>query len=157
MAVLFRGMSKSDTKSHKLRKDFSHPTNTHSSLSKQSKNAMMSSIYPSGEQMGSKAKKSWKSLYDGHMASLQTEGLSSSYDQPEITHPDVNFTPCPSNEMSRKALSTSPTKPMSDGTTLGVSSTFYRLMTSMVKQKGGASSSTSLGLTSPLGGSLRYQ
>ena len=34
--VLFRGMSKSETKSHKWRKDFSHPTNTHSSLAKQS-------------------------------------------------------------------------------------------------------------------------
>ena len=49
---------------------------------------------------------------------------------------------------------------MSDGLTLGVSSTFDRLMTSMGKQKGGASSSTrlqpqltssSLGLTPPLG------
>ena len=62
--------------------------------------------------------------------------------------------------MSRKALSTSPTMPMSDGITLGVSSTFDRLMTSLGKQKGGASSSTrlqpqltssSLGLTPPLG------
>ena len=158
--VLFRGMSKSELKSHKWRIDFSQPTNTHSSLAKQSKNAMMSSISPSEEQMGSKAKKSWKSLYDERMASLKTEGLSSSYDHPEITHPDVNFTPCPNNEMSRKALSTSPTRPMSDGITLGVSSTFDRLMTSMGKQKGGASSSTrlqpqltssSLGLTPPLG------
>ena len=121
---------------------------------------MMSSISPGEEQTGSKAKKSWRSFYDERMASLQTEGLSSSYDHPEITHPDVNFTPCPSNEMSRKALSTSPTRPKSDGTTQGVSSTFDRLMTSMGKQKGGASSSTrlqpqltssSLGLTPPLG------
>ena len=158
--VLFRGMSKSQTKSHKWRKDFSHPTNTHFSLAKQSKNAMMSSISPSEEQTGSKAKKSWKSPYDERMASLQTEGLSSSYDHPEITHPDVNFAPSPMNDMSRKALSTSPTRPMSDGITLGVSSTFDRLMTSMGKQKGGASSSTrlqpqltssSLGLTPPLG------
>ena len=58
--------------------------------------------------------------------------------------------------MRRKALSTSPTRPMSDGITVGVSSTFDRLMMSMGKQKGGASSSTrfqpqltscSLGLT----------
>ena len=121
---------------------------------------MMSSISPNEEQTGSKAKKSWKSLYDERMASLQTEGLSSSYDHPEITHPDVNFTPCPGNDMNRKALSTSPTRPMSDGITLGVSSTFDRLITSMGKQKGGASSSTrlqpqvttfSLGLTPPLG------
>ena len=40
---------------------------------------MMSSISPSEEQPGSKAKKSWKSLYDERMASLGTEGLSSSY------------------------------------------------------------------------------
>ena len=66
---------------------------------------MMSSISPSEEQTGSKAKKSWKSLYDERMASLQTEGLSSSYDHPEISHTDVNFTPCPRNDMTRKALS----------------------------------------------------
>ena len=121
---------------------------------------MMSNISPSEEQTGSKAKKSWKSLCDERMESLQTEGLSSSYDHPEITHPDVNFTPCPRNDISRKALSTSPTRPMSDGITLGVSSTFDRLIASIGKQKGGASSSTrlqpqltsfSLGLTPPLG------
>ena len=121
---------------------------------------MMSSISPSEEQTGSKAKKSWKSLYDERMASLQIEGLSSSYDHPEITHPDVDFTPCPRNDMSRKALSTSPTRPMSDGITVGVSSTFDRLMMSMGRQKGGAASSTrlrpqltssSLGLTPALG------
>ena len=49
--VLFRGMSKSET--HKWRKE-------QSSLVKQSKNAMMSSISPSEEQTGWKAKKSWK-------------------------------------------------------------------------------------------------
>ena len=153
-------MSKSETKSPKLRKEHLHPANTHSSLAKQSKNAMMSSISPNEEQTGSKAKKSWKSLYDERMASLQTEGLSSSYDRLEITNPDVNFTPCPRNDMSRKALSASPTRPMSDGITMGASSTFDRLMMSMGKQKGGASSSTrlqpqltssSLGLTQTLG------
>ena len=46
--------------------------------------------------------------------------------------------------MSRKALSTSPTRPMSVGITVGVSSTFDRLMMSIGKQKGGASSSTRL-------------
>ena len=90
------------------------------------------------------------------MASLQTKGLSSSFDHPEITHPDVDFTPCPRNDMSRKALSTWPTRPMSHGITVGASSTFDRLMMSMGKQKGGESSSTrvqpqltsfSLGLT----------
>ena len=137
--VLFRGMSKSETKSHKWRKELLHPATTHSSLAKQSKNAMMSSISPSEEQTGSKAKKSWKSLYDERMASLQTEGLASSYDHPEITHPDVNFTPCPRNDMSRKALSASPIRPMSDGMTTGASSTFDKSMMSMGKQKGGAS------------------
>ena len=81
--VLFRGMSKSETKSHRWRREFSHPANTHSSLAKQSNNAMMSSISPSEEQPGSKAKKSWKSLYDERMASLRTEGLSS--DLPVMT------------------------------------------------------------------------
>ena len=142
-------MSKSETKSHKWRKDFSHsinahPTNTRSSLAKQSKNAMMSRISPSEEQTGSKAKRSWKSLYDEGMAALQTECLPFSYDHPEITHPDMNFTPCPRNDTSRKALSTSLTRPMSDGMTLGIFSTFDRLMTSMGKQKNGASSSTRL-------------
>ena len=56
--VLFRGLSRSETKSHKWRKDSSHPTNTHFSLAKLSKNAMMSSISPSEDQTGSKAKKS---------------------------------------------------------------------------------------------------
>ena len=121
---------------------------------------MMSSISPSEEQTGSKAKKNWKSLYDERMASLRIEGLSASYDHPEITHPDVNFTPCPWNDMSRKASSASPTRPMPDGITMGASSTFDKLMMSMGKQKGGALSSTrlqphltssSLGLTPPLG------
>ena len=151
--MLFRGMSKSETKTHKWRKE-------QSSLVKQSKNAMMSSISPKEEQTGSKAKKSWKSLYDERMTSLRTEGLSFSYDHPEITHLDVVFTPCPRNDMSRKALFTSPTRPTSDGITVGASSTFDRLMMSMGKQKGGASSSTrlqpqltssSLGLTPALG------
>ena len=128
--VLFRRRSKSETKSNKWRKE-------QSSLVKQSKNAIE-------EQMDSKAKKSWTSLYDERMASLQTEGLSSSYDHTEITHPDVDFTPCPRNDMSKKALSTSPTRPMSDEITVGVSSTFGRLMKSMDKKKGSASSGTSL-------------
>ena len=158
--VLFKGMSKSEPKSHRWRGEYSLSASNHSSLAKQSNNAMMSSISPSEEQTGSKAKKSWKSLYDERMASLPTVGLSSSDDYPEITHPDVNFTLCPRNDMSRKASSTSPTRPMSDGITMGASSTFDRLMTSMSKQKGGASSSTrlqpqltssSLGLTPSFG------
>ena len=143
--VLYKGMSKSETKSHRWRRENSHSANTHSSLAKQSNNAMMSSISPSEEQPGSKAKKSWKSLYDERMASLRTEGLSSSYDW---------------NDMSRNASSASPTRPMSDGIMMGASSTFDRLMTSMSKQQGGASSSTrlqpqltssSLGLTPSFG------
>ena len=119
--LLFRGKSESETKSNKWRKKQSSPV-------KQSK----------------KAKRSWKFLYDERMASLQTEGLSSSYDHPEIAHPDVDFTPCPRNDKSRKALSNSPTRPMSDGITVRVSSTFDKLMISMGTQKGGASSSTRL-------------
>ena len=151
--VLFRGMSKSETKGNKWRKE-------QSSLVKQSKKAMMSSISPSEEQTRSKAKKNWKSLYDERMASIQTEDLSSSYNHPEITHPDVNFTPCPRNNLSRKTLSASPTRPMSDRITMGASSTFDRLKMSMGNRKGGASSSTrlqpqltssSLGLTPTLG------
>ena len=142
--VLFKGMSKSETKSHRWRGEYSHSASTHSSLAKQSNNAMMSSISPSEEQPGSKANKSWKSLYDERMASLPTVGLTSSYDYPETSHPDVNFTPCPRNDKNGKALSATPTRPMSDGITMGASSTFDRLMTSMSKQKGGASSSTRL-------------
>ena len=122
--VLFREMSKSETKTHKWRKELS-------SLVKQSKNAMMSSICPSEEQTGSKAKKSRKSLYDDRMASLRTEGLSTSFDHPEITHPDEDFTPCPSIDMRRKALSTSPTRPMSDGITIGATSTFDKQVSTL--------------------------
>ena len=156
--MLFRVISKSETKTHKWRKE-------QSSLVKQSKNAMMSSISPSEEQTRSKVKKSWKSLYDERMVSLQTEGLSSSYDHPGITHPDVDFTPCPRNNLSRKALLTSPTRPMYDRIAKGVSSTFDRMMISIGKQKGGASSSTRLQqqLTSSslcltgIGGGWRYK
>ena len=158
--VLFKGMSKSETKSHRWRGEYSNSASTHSSLAKQSNNAMMSSISPGEGQPGSKAKKSWKSLYDERMASLPTVGLTSTYGYPETSHPDVNFTPCPRNDKSRKASSASPTRPMSDGITMGASSTFDRLMTSMSKQKGDASSSTrlqpqltssSLGLTPSFG------
>ena len=107
----------------------------------------MSSISPSEEQTSSKAKKSWKSLYEelkGLSSSLQTEGLSSTYDHPEIAHPEVDFTLCPRNDKSNKALSNSPTRPMSDGITVRVSSTFDRLMRSTGTQNGSASSSTRL-------------
>ena len=48
--LLFRGLSKSESKSNKWRKE-------QSSLVQQSKNAMMSSISPSEEQTSSKAKR----------------------------------------------------------------------------------------------------
>ena len=70
-----------------------------------------------------------ESLYDERMASLRTEGVSSSYDHPELTHSDVDFTPSPRNEKCKKALSNSPSR--SDGITVGASSTFNRLMMSM--------------------------
>ena len=56
--VLYRAMSRSETKSYKWRKEPSHPTSTHSSLAKQSNNAMMSSMSPGEDQTFSKAKKS---------------------------------------------------------------------------------------------------
>ena len=45
---------------------------------------------------------------------------------------------------SKKALSNSPTRPISDGITVGASSMFDRWMMSMGTQKGGASSSIRL-------------
>ena len=130
-------MSRSETKSNKWRKE-------HFSLVKQGKNAMMSSISPGEEQPNSKAKKSWKTLYDECITSLRIEGVSSSYDHPGLVRSDVTFTPSPRNEKRKKALSNSPSRPMSDGMTVGGSSTFDRLMMSMGTQKGGASSSTRL-------------
>ena len=56
----------------------------------------------------------------------------------------MDFTPCPRHDKCKKALSNSPTRPVSDGITVGESSSFDRLMMSMGTQKGGASSSTSL-------------
>ena len=62
----------------------------------------------------------------------------------------------PRQEKSKKALSDSPPRPMSDGITIGAWSTYDRLMMSMGTRKGGASSDTrrqpllassSLGLT----------
>ena len=55
--VLFQGMSKLETKSHRWRREYSHSANAHSSLAKQSNNAMMSSISPSEEQPGSKPRR----------------------------------------------------------------------------------------------------
>ena len=105
---------------------------------------MMSSISPRDEQPSSKAKGSFKTMYDEHMRSLQTDGLPSGYDGPGLMHSDMDFTPSPRQKKSKKALSDSPTRPLSDGITIGASSTYDRLMMSMGTQKGGASSSTRL-------------
>ena len=48
----------------------------------------------------------------------------------------LDFTPSPRQEKSKKALSDSPTRPM----TMGASSTYNRLMISMGSQKGAATS-----------------
>ena len=99
-------------------------------------------------------------MYDERMASLRTDGLSSGFEHPGLMHSDTDFTPSPRQEKSKKAMSNSPSKPMSDGKTMGASSTFGRLMMSVGTQEGGASSSTrlqpqmassSLGLTPVLG------
>ena len=99
-------------------------------------------------------------MYDERMTSLRNYELSSGYDCPGLMHSDMDFTPTPRQERSKKALSDSPTRPMSDGITMGASSTYDRLMMSMGREKGGASRSTrlqpqltssSLGLTPVLG------
>ena len=150
---MFKGTSKSETKSNRWRKE-------QSSLAKQGKNAMMSSIRPREEQPSSKAKRSFVKMYDERMRSLQTAVFSSGYDSLGLMHSDMDFTPSPRQEKSKKALSDSSTRPMSDGTTMGASSTYDMLMMSMSTQKGGASwrtrlqpqlTSSSLGLTPMLG------
>ena len=78
-------------------------------------------------------------MYDERMTSPRIDGLCSGYDGLGLVHPDMDFTPSPRQEKSKKALSDSPTRPMSDGITMGASSTYERLMMSMGTQKGGAS------------------
>ena len=121
---------------------------------------MISSISPREEQPSSNTKRSFKTMYDERIRSLRTDGLSSGHDGLGFMHSDMDFTPSPRQDKSKKALSDSPTRPMSDGITMGASSTYNRLMMSMGTQKGGASSSTrlqpqltssSLGLTPMLG------
>ena len=135
--LLLKGTYKSETKSNRWRKE-------QSSLVNLGKNGMMSSISPREEQTRSKAKRSFKAMYDERMRSLRTDGLSSGYDGLGLMHSDMDFTLSPRQEKSKKALSDSPTRPRSDGITTGVSSNFDKLMISMNKQKGGASSSTRL-------------
>ena len=57
-----------------------------SSLDKQRKNAMMSSITPREEQSSSKAKNSFKTLDDERMTSLQAGELSSGFDHLGLIH-----------------------------------------------------------------------
>ena len=59
-------------------------------------------------------------------------------------HSVIKFLPSPRQEESKKALSDSPTRPMSGGILMGASSTYDRLMMSMGTQKGGAPSSIRL-------------
>ena len=131
--LLFKGMSKSDTKGNNRRKE-------QFSLFKQGQNAMMSSISPREEQPSSKARKSLKTMIDERMASLRTDGLSSGIDHPGLMHLDTDFTPSPRQEK----MSNSPSRPVSDGMTMGTSATFDRLMMSVGTEEGGASSSTRL-------------
>ena len=86
-------------------------------------------------------------MYDERMKSLRTDGLSPVYDGLWLMHSDLDFTSSPRQEKSKKAFSDSPTRPMSDGITIGASSTYDRLIMSMGTQKGGVSS---FGLTSLL-------
>ena len=58
------------------------------------------------------------------MASFRTDGLSTGYDGQGLVHSDMDFTLSPRQEKSKKAMSDSPTRPMSDGITMGASSTY---------------------------------
>ena len=87
---------------------------------------MISSVSPREEQPGSTAKRSFKRMYDERMASLRIDGLSSGIDHPGLVHSDVDFTHSPRQEKCNKALSNSPTRPISDGIMMGASSLFDR-------------------------------
>ena len=112
--LFFKGTSRSETGNSSRGKE-------QSSLAKQSKNAMMSTISPREEKSSSRAKKCFKKLYDERMMSLRTDGLSSGLDHPGIMHSDTDFTPSPRQEKNKKAMS---------GITMGASSTIDRLMMS---------------------------
>ena len=115
-----------------------------SSLAKQSKSAMMTSISHREVKSSPKVKKSFKTLYDECIILLQAGGLSSGFDHLGLRHRDTDFNPSPKQEKNKKAMSTSPSRPASDGITMGTSSTFDRLLMSTGIQKGGALSSTRL-------------
>ena len=61
---------------------------------------MMSSIIPREEQPSSKAKRSFKTMYDERMTSLRFDELSSGYDSLVLMHSDMDFTPSPRQEES---------------------------------------------------------
>ena len=84
--LLFKATSRPETKSNNRRKE-------QSSLVKQGKNAMMSSIRPREEQPCSKAKRGFKTMYDERIASLRTDRLSPVYDHSGLMHSDMDFTP----------------------------------------------------------------
>ena len=105
---------------------------------------MMSSINPREEQPSSEARKTFKAMYHERIKSLRTEGLFSGFDHPGLVHSDTDFTPSPRQEKGKKAMSSVPSIPMSDKINMETFSTFDRLMMSMGKKKGGASSGTRL-------------
>ena len=63
-----------------------------------------------------------KTLYDECMRSLRTDGLSFGLDHPGLMHSNTDFNPSPRRENIKKAMSNSPSTPMSDGITMGESS-----------------------------------
>ena len=83
-------------------------------------------------------------MYDERMTSLRNDGLSSGYDGPGLMHSDMDFTPSPRQEKSKRALSDSQTRPTSTLITVGASSRYDMLIMSMGTKKGGALSSTRL-------------
>ena len=96
------------------------------SQAKPTKKAMMSSISPREEQSSSKAKKSFlQRLYNEHMTSLQAGGLSSGIDHLGLMHSATDFTPSLKQEKNMKAMSNSPSRPITDGITMETSSTLY--------------------------------
>ena len=96
---------------------------------------MMSIIIPREEQPSSEARKIFKAMYHERIKSLRTEGLSSGFDHPGLVHSDTDFTPSPRQEKGKKAMSSSPSIPMSDKINMGTFSTFDRLMMSMGKKR----------------------
>ena len=112
--LLFKGTSRSENKSSNRRKE-------PSSLARQSKNAMMSSISPREEQSSSKAKKSFETMYNEHMTSLQTDQLTFGSDHLGLVHSHKEFTPSSKQEKNKKAMSNSPPRPMPGVITIGTS------------------------------------